>query len=58
MPVLDAKALQRDPKGAAFLLDVLRSTSARFGKQDCASRPDIQGRTSAKQPVLRLPTLV
>jgi hypothetical protein len=24
MPVLDAKALERDPKGAAFLLSILR----------------------------------
>lgn len=28
MPVLDAKALKKDPKGAAFLLSVLRCSPA------------------------------
>lgn len=32
MPVLDAKALERDPKGAAFLRAVLRQRSSRRAK--------------------------
>ncbi|KAB0268681.1 hypothetical protein [Microvirga brassicacearum] len=32
MPVLDAKALERDPKGAAFLRAVLRQKSSRRAK--------------------------
>jgi hypothetical protein len=39
MPVLDAKALETDPKGLEFLRDVLRDTSPRRPSEAVARVP-------------------
>jgi hypothetical protein len=38
MPVLDAKALKTDPKGLAFLRDVLRPASDSSAEKNLASQ--------------------
>ena len=38
MPVLDAKALKSDPKGLAFLRDVLRPSADTSGEKNLASQ--------------------
>ncbi len=42
MPVLDAKALEIDPKGTAFLLSVLRQSSAAAKSQPKEVSPPIR----------------
>jgi hypothetical protein len=39
MPVLDAKALKTDPKGAAFLLSVLRRSPSSVSNTAMKPRP-------------------
>jgi len=39
MPVLDAKALKNDPKGAAFLRGVLRQSPSSYSKRGFERSP-------------------
>jgi len=53
MPVLDAQALNDDPKGAAFLLDVLRHQASPRPAPSLIPRHKVSGRSAQRAILMR-----